>query len=298
MRGAGGAFDRTVEADIRAFETEYGTGPLSEADALRISQEFEGNFTLTPEGRAARGVMDNWASTSQGNGGLIMQDWAAHRFGFRGEVWNRDIETGEIHRFSPREVRQFNDRKVYGFGTGSGLYGGAGNPVTRENAFRGLDRQYAFTQYMLGRQGINEMTAYRGVGGRSIADTVRRIPGGGSLNASVTQNPTSSWSSRRETAVAFGDKMIGKGREGVVLQTRLPRNRILFTRDTAGTGTFRRGFSSEAEVVPINTGRIRVTAYRVRDISRIDKGKGKVTRGVTHLDVNLDSDRENADWLK
>jgi len=290
--GAIGAGGGAVEAEIKRLEDEYGTGEIDAAQAEAITNRWRQDFRDTPEGQAVDGIQQSWSASSNIEGGHVMHEWAATRFGYRGTIWTRRNEEGQPRRFSgAREIRRFNDGYTFRRQVAPG-YG----RIDRETAFRGLDRQYAFTQYILGRQGVPAMTLYRGIGGRSLGNTVNRIPAGGTLRATVGVNPTSSWSGSTSAAVNFARSAQSRTRPGVVLSTRLPRSDILFTQRTAVNSVFQHSFRREMEVVPVMRGRATVNLQRVADFDK--RTKGRQARGVLRLNVHIDASRSDADWLK
>jgi hypothetical protein len=149
---------------------------------------------------------------------------------------------------------------------------------------------YAETQAQLAAAGLPSVVLYRGVNHYHDELPAGLKPGVSDSHADVsfTARPLTSWSSDPTAAELFALRQRSSDRTGYVLSARVPASRIF--------STGRSGFGEriEREFLVLG-GSMKARAHTARTAG----GQIDVTRAAPREPVlNIDADRENADWLR
>ncbi len=134
-------------------------------------------------------LLRGWLFDSEGREGAVLKAWVESRFGLLATFHRRRLEGDDT------PARAAFDREAAG-----GLYGTGALEAQ-------VDLLYAWAQYELRRRlpGRSHLTLYRGFSGQQAMEPLARLEHGRSL---VALNNLSSFSSSRERADEFGDRIV------------------------------------------------------------------------------------------
>jgi SPP1 gp7 family putative phage head morphogenesis protein len=250
----GGVTPQRSVANLFKTVEDVGTFPLIEVDqrAAELVKTLSGRMASHLDGRGEKRysstlmrMLSNWKSTSSDTHELAIhvQEMAAKEFGTRLNAWQIERLVDAKKTGSLIEQMNLDYAKNYG--------------VSYDDLVRAaLRSMYEETQDQFRRQGITEITLYRGVALEDGAPWAMREAMGGKLEgvAQIRGNPLESWTALEETANMFARSMLAGRENAIVAAMRVPVERV-FSFNRTGMGAFR-----EAEFILVNDTRMPNTA--------------------------------------